>query len=263
MEFKNKIFCEDCRITMENMICEDFKVDLILTSPPYNTSKYGNLSNKQKDNRNRRYDVFIEDKSDDSYINWTIAIFDYFDKILSENGVVLYNLGYGNEKNELMWNCVYYLIKYSNFTIVDDIIWKKKNAVPNVSSPNKLTRICEHIFVFCRKSEYMSFKTNKRVINVSKVGQKFYNNFSNFIEASNNDEPCELNKATFSSDLVEQLLSMYVPKSKEVVVYDAFMGTGTTAKGCEMYGVNWVGSEISEAQVEYARNRLKSVQLTL
>lgn len=35
--FVNKLFCEDCRVTMKNMICENFKVDAIITSPPYNT----------------------------------------------------------------------------------------------------------------------------------------------------------------------------------------------------------------------------------
>lgn len=259
----NNLFCEDCKLTMENMICEGFKVDLILTSPPYNTSKYGNLSNVQKDNRNRRYDILVEDKTDEQYINWTLNIFKCFDKVLQKNGVILYNLSYGNEKNELMWNCVYSIMKYTNFTIVDDIIWKKKTAVPNVSSPNKLTRICEHIFVFCRKSEYMTFKTNKQVINVSKVGQKFYNNIYNFIEASNNDESCKLNKATFSTDLVLQLLSIYAPQSKEVTVYDPFMGTGTTANACKLYGVNYIGSEISEEQVKYANNRLNNMQTRL
>ena len=260
-EFLNRFFCEDCRVTMSNMICEDFKVDLILTSPPYNTSKYGNLQNNQKDNRNRRYDVFVESKTDEQYINWTLGIFDYFDKILSKNGVVIYNINYGNEKNELMWKVIYSILQFSNFTIVDDIIWKKKNAVPNVSSPNKLTRIVEHILVFCRKSEYMSFSTNKQVINISKVGQKFYNNVNNFIESPNNDGACELNKATFSTDLVLQLLSIYAPDGS--IVYDPFMGTGTTANACEKYGVDWIGSEISEAQVEHSKNRLKSIQSRL
>lgn len=263
MEFYNTFFCEDCRITMENMICDDINVDLILTSPPYNTSKYGNLSNNQKDNRNRRYDVFVENKSDEQYINWTISIFDYFDKVLSENGVILYNLGYGNEKNELLWNCLYHILHCTNFTIVEDIIWKKRNAVPNVSSPNKLTRIVEHIFVFSRKSEYMDFKTNKQFLKFGKNGQKYYENRYNFIEAPNNDGVCSLNKATFSTELVLKLLEIYCPQSKNSVVYDPFMGTGTTAKGCVEYGVTYIGSEISEAQVEYSKKRVNSIQSKL
>jgi DNA modification methylase len=45
--------------------------------------------------------------------------------------------------------------------------------------------------------------------------------------------------------------------SKGDVVYDSFMGTGTTAVGCFKYGSNVVGSELSDGQFEYSINRLK------
>lgn len=55
--------------------------------------------------------------------------------------------------------------------------------------------------------------------------------------------------------MCEKLLSLYAqPKS---VVYDPFMGTGTTAVACQRLGHYYLGSEISEAQVEFALNRLK------
>ena len=107
----------------------------------------------------------------------------------------------------------------------------------------------------------MSFKTNKKFLKYGKNGQKYYENIYNFIEAQNNDEPCKLNKATFSTDLVLKLLSIYAPPKS--IVYDPFMGTGTTAKGCELYGCKWIGSEISEAQVEYSKERLNSIQTKL
>ena len=66
---------------------------------------------------------------------------------------------------------------------------------------------------------------------------------------------CKLNKATYSSDLCKQLLNMYVKEGN--TVYDCFMGSGTTAIACEELGMNCYGSEISEAQVEYSRNRLE------
>ena len=40
-------------------------------------------------------------------------------------------------------------------------------------------------------------------------------------------------------------------------MYDPFMGTGTTAIACEELNLNCVGSELSEAQVEFSQNRLK------
>ena len=35
------------------------------------------------------------------------------------------------------------------------------------------------------------------------------------------------------------------------------LGTGTTAIACEELNINCIGSELSEAQVEYSKNRLE------
>ena len=61
---------------------------------------------------------------------------------------------------------------------------------------------------------------NKDVDSVSKKGQTIYTNVFNFIEAPNNDGSCDLNKATFSSQLVRKLLLMY--GKDDFVIYDSF-----------------------------------------
>ena len=93
--------------------------------------------------------------------------------------------------------------------IADKITWKKRNALPNNSSKNKLTRICEDVFVFCRKDEYLTFNANKPVSSIGTNGQTFYKCIYNFIEAPNNDGKNPLNKATFSKELVTKLLDIY------------------------------------------------------
>lgn len=255
-EYVNHIFCEDCMVTMKNMVKDDFKVDCVLTSPPYNTVRKGAIYNSQKarDEGYGRYDIYVEDKTDEEYIDWTINLFNYFDKILSKNGVVIYNLSYSNENTELMWRVVYNILENTNFTIADNIIWKKKNALTNGASNNKLIRLCEYIYIFCRKEEFKTFKTNKKVSKIGTNGQKYYHSIFNFIEAPNNDGKCEINKATFSTELVLKLLEIYVQDNS--IVYDCFMGTGTTANACKIKGLDYVGSEISQAQVNYARERL-------
>lgn len=42
-----------------------------------------------------------------------------------------------------MWLTIADILRNTNFTIADSIIWKKKSALPNNVSPNKLTRITE------------------------------------------------------------------------------------------------------------------------
>lgn len=143
--------------------------------------------------------------------------------------------------------------------IADTIIWKKSSALPNNTSSNKLTRIVEYVFVICRKNEFDTFQANKAIKSVSSRGQKYYENIFNFIEAPNNDGPCKLNKATYSSDLVLSLLNIYARSND--VVYDPFMGTGTTVIGCLKYNdrnndIECIGSELSEGQIEFAENRI-------
>lgn len=247
--------------TMKTMQQENRKVDIILSSPPYNSGRPTN-SKRSFDNYESRYDIHLDDMTDEEYGDWIASLFNEFDKILSKDGVILWNVSYGNEKPNSMWLSLLSLLQKTNFMIAEMIVWKKRAALPNNVSRNKLTRIVEPVFVLCRKDEYKTYNANKQVKSHSRTGQAYYENTYNFIEAPNNDGPCSLNKATYSSDLCVQLLSIYAKKDSSV--YDPFMGTGTTAIACEMYGdenMVCIGSELSEAQTEYSKERLDTFRL--
>ena len=257
------IFNEDCFETMKRFEENGDKVNVILTSPPYNTGR-PNTSEKARQHHEARYDIHMDTMTQDEYIDWTIRLFNEFDKILAKDGVILWNISYGSDGTVnkegigLVWLVIADIIRKTNFTTADRIIWKKKSALPNNVSKNKLTRIVEDVFVFCRKDEYKTFQCNKEVSSVGKTGQTFYKIMYNFIEAPNNDGSCILNKATYSSELCEKLLTMYANNAN--IVYDPFMGTGTTAVACKRLGINCFGSEISKDQVDYAYERLKNVE---
>lgn len=245
----DKIYNGDCMKLMRML--DDKSIGIVLTSPPYNTGRnHGKMENHEV-----RYDIYIEHRDVEEYSNWTISLFNDFDRILKKDGCVLWNVSYGGENNTQMWLTIAEILQQTTFTVADCIIWKKKSALPNNSSSNKLTRICEYIFVLCRKDEYQTFKCNKKVKSCSKTGQKYYENIFNFIEAKNNDGSCSLNKATFSSELVEKLLDIYSTSDNDIVL-DPFMGTGTTAVGCKNRNKHFIGFELSSAQVEYANKRL-------
>ena len=257
-----RIFNENCIDTMNKMLEFDQKIDLILTSPPYNTGRPSN-SERSRNNNEGRYDIHLDNMTQSEYCNWCVSLFNQFDKVLNQNGVILWNVSYGSdatvntESIGLIWLSIADIIRNTPFTVADRIIWKKKSALPNNVSKNKLTRIVEDIFVFCRKNEYKTFNCNKTVSSIGKNGQTFYNNYFNFIEAKNNDGTCKLNKATFSSDLCLQLLELYA--NQDTIVYDPFMGTGTTAVACKQKELTCFGSELSQEQVEFANKRLEEV----
>ena len=254
--FVNNIYCEDCRETMEHL--PENSVDLILTSPPYNTSR--NIRNERALKENEgRYKEYNDAQDNEDYIKFLVQdVFNQgYNKVLKPNGVILFNLSYGSENPSVMFELIHSISSCTCFMVADVICWKKSNALPNNTSPNKLTRICEFVFVICRQDEYKTYRTNKQITKVSKVGQKYYSSIYNFVEARNNDGTCKLNKATFSTDFVTALLEMYAKDNKNFIVYDSFNGTGTTSVACKKYGCSYVGSELSKEQCEYAERRLE------
>ena len=259
----NKIYNEDCNSTLQKM--DNHFIDIVLTSPPYNTGR-PTTSDRGRENHEGRYDVHMDTVPTQEFIDWIITLFNQFDRVLKPNGCVLWNMSYASDEsvntdnNDMLWLVIADIIKRTNFTVVDNITWKKNSALPNNVSKNKLTRICEPVFVFSRKDERMTFTANKKVSSVGKNGQTFYTPVENFIQARNNDENCPLNKATYSSDLCEQLLNIYAKPGS--VVYDPFMGSGTTAVACKRLGHSYIGSEISANQVSWAEERISGTKKT-
>ena len=255
-----EIYNEDCFKTMENIPIG--QIDIVLTSPFYNTNKKAGKANTLQTSKIKegyyshvRYDTHVDSMTDDEYSAFTVNLFNEFDRILNLGGVVLYNLNYGAENTEGMFRAINSVITETPFTIADVIVWKKSNALPNNCSPNRLTRIWEFVFVFCRKEESKTFNCNKKIKSYRKTGQASYENITNYIEARNNDGGCPLNKATYSTELCNKLLDIYAVRP-DTWVYDPFMGSGTTAVACIKRGYNCLGSEISAGQCEFAKQRV-------
>lgn len=243
----------DCLEQMKHIA--NGEVNKIITSPPYNIVR--------PNSTDRGYDLYQDGMSNEEYIKWTIDIFKEYDRILAPNGCICYNMSYGTENTEVMNLTVAEILKQTNFTLADILVWKKSSATPNNVSSNKMTRICEFVYVFCRRDEFFTFTANKQIIGYrDDQGQAIYENVFNFFTAKNNEESQELNKATFSPQFVWQLIDRYVGEND--VVLDNFSGTGTTMVACISRGINVIGIELSEAQCEYTVNRInKGVQLSL
>lgn len=251
----SKLYNGDCIQVMQDLYSEGIRVDKIITSPPYNTQRPSAID--------RGYDLYKDDKTNDEYIAWVLNIFDIYDKILNKNGCIMWNMNYGMENTELMNLTIADIIRKTNFTIADILVWKKKTASPNNTSTNKMTRICEFVYVFCRRDEFGTFTSNKQKLTIREDNnQDYYENVFNFFVASNNDESTDFNKATFSTEFVNELINRYVRNTD--IVMDNFSGTGTTMYACECRNIKGYYIELSEQQCEHSANRiLKGVQQSI
>lgn len=249
----NQIYNEDCFKTLDRMAEEGIKIDGVLTSPPYNmTKRKGGYADTG------RYDVYEDWKSEDEYISWTIALFNKIEKVLNAQRTIIYNFSYSIENPSLPYKLVAELVQNTPFDLVDTIIWKKKCGLPFPANGKRLSRNWEYIFVFARKEEMNTYENNRRVKSVSeKTGQTYYEALYNFVDASNNDGKCPYNQATYSSELCDKLLDIYARDGW--TIYDPFIGSGTTAVSCKKRNLSYIGSEISERQCEFARERIEKM----
>ncbi len=74
--------------------------------------------------------------------------------------------------------------------------------------------------------------------------------------SSSQDKIAFRHPAIFPEKLVEDQILTWTNEGD--VVYDCFMGSGTTAKVAELLGRRWLGSEVSEEYVRIAQERLSS-----
>ena len=250
----NKIYNEDCFATIKAMKESGQKIDFVLTSPPYNmTKRKGGYADTG------RYDVYRDWKSEEEYLKWTADLFNELDGVLNKNRSIAYNFSYSIENPSLPYKLIVYIESNTEFRLVDTIIWKKKCGLPFPANGKRLSRNWEYVFVFARKDEMDTYENNRQVKSISeKTGQKYYEATYNFVEAKNNDGKCEYNQATYSTELCEKLMDIYC--QDDWVVYDPFMGSGTTAVACSKRNIPYIGSEISSDQVKFSEERLKNVK---
>lgn len=248
-----KIYNEKCEDTMDLHI-ENKSIDLIITSPPYNmTKRKGGYADSG------RYDEYNDWKEENDYLKWTTNVFNKFDKILKDNKLIIYNFSYSIENPSLPYKLIYEIEINTNFTLVDSIIWKKKCGLPFPANKYRLSRNWEYIWVFCKKSNIDNFDIFKPISKVGANGQTYYRTYYNFIEAKNNDIKTSFNQATYSTELIDKILEIY--GDRDYVVYDPFMGTGTTGVSCKKNGTNFIGSEISKLQCDYSIKRIEEYNI--
>jgi len=224
----NKIYNENCLDTMARM--PDNFVDLVVTSPPYNLGAKHHTGN----NTFSAYDLYVDDMDESDYQYWQIKVLNEIYRILKPNGSLLYN--HKNRIKNGVQISPYEWIFKSNLIVKQELTWF--NGSQN--------------FDKCR-----FYPMTERIYWLSKTKDTdFFNEIGqNDLIKDTAEGTDKEHKRAFPVQLCRRFILCF-PNSK--LVYDPFMGSGTTAVASIKEGRNYIGSEISSKYVEIAEKRISA-----
>jgi DNA modification methylase len=248
----NKIYCESNLETMARMP-DDF-IDLVVTSPPYDNLRTYN-----------GYSFPFEDIAKELF------------RITKQGGVVVWIVAdatiNGSETGTSFKQALYF--KECGFNLHDTMIYEK-DAI-SFPDKNRYQNSFEYMFVFSKKypsvrniindRKNISFGrkvtgTNRIASGQTKKASCYGNNIKEFgarwnVWRINTDKGN--NKTGHPAMFPEKLASDHIISwsNEHDLVYDPFMGSGTTAKMALINNRKFIGSEISQEYVDLANKRLE------
>ena len=234
----NHIYNEDCLKTLQRM--EDNSIDLICTSPPYNKGAHAKASDGKLWNAIIDYDSYDDSMPQDDYEEWQKTIIKECLRVLRPSGSLFYN-----HKDLIEDGHIIHPKWMYDFNVHQLIIWNRL-ATPNVGNRYFLPTT-EYVYLVIKDAKKFKFNRNNACFNSC---------VWNLTAELNTKHP-----APFPLKLVDNMICACTDEGD--VVYDPFMGSGTTALACVKYKRNYIGSEISSTYVKMAQDRINEENMTL
>ena len=248
----NKIYNENCLDTMRRM--PDNFVDLTITSPPYNMKlkvqkgKYQHILSSSPwaaDDARTKYCGDFED---------SLPIEDFYKlhseivtELLRVSKMIFYNISIVAGSKRAFFKIIG---EYSDF-VKEIIIWDKGHGQPAIS-PGVLNRQSELIIVF----------DNSTAINRTFSKCNFdRGTLSDVWKIARGKKISKDHGAVFPEELVQKIIENFSDEGD--LIYDPFMGTGTTGHVASLYKRNYIGSEISKNYCKVAEERIWNPLLEL
>lgn len=251
----NRIYNENCVETMARM--PDGFIDLTVTSPPYDDL--------------RAYNGYSFDFG---------AVVENLYRVTAEGGAVVWvvcdKTVNGDETGTSFRQALGF--KEMGFKLWDTEIFAKNNPIPG-DCGDRHRNVFEYMFVLTKGAPKTFNPIEVPAINPGKAfeqfrlernGRNYYrganpivtgatrkaaNIFYYSVGVNGDDFGAFNHPAVFPEQLAKDRIASWSNPSD--LVYDPFMGSGTTAKAAHQLGRRWIGSEISAEYVELANKRLE------
>ena len=234
------LYNEDCLVAIDSL--DDKFIDLVITAPPQNL-------------------CWESDKSLDYliYITWLTEIFKRLYLKMVSGGRICINIGDYNNGGIPVRSDVIQLMKNLGYGVYTSIIWSRYTSnetewgtFQNPKAPSFPSPI-RHILVFYKETMVIDEKgeidlTKEEFINWASgewnMGYSVEHRREWMVSHMDNFEEGEKYPVGFPEELPERLMKMFSYKSNDVIVFDPFMGLGTTGVVAKKLGRSFIGSEI-------------------
>ena len=246
----NRNYNESNLETMARM--PDCFVDLTVTSPPYDNLRTYN-----------GYSFEFEKVAKELY------------RVTKEGGVVVWIVGdatiKGSETGTSFRQALF--LKDCGFNLHDTMIWSKPNAMPTQST--RYQQGFEFMFVFTKGKlkTFNPIKTESKCKGVKVKKHRAKTDGHNYNEEGYYTVSAEKmidnvwsivnvkNKTKHKAIFPEQLANDHIISwsNENDLIYDPFMGSGTTAKMAKINKRNWIGSEISKEYCDIINTRVSAL----
>lgn len=265
----NKVYNEDCLNTMSKI--EDNTIDLVITSPPYDDLRTYNQHITGNKTEFNGYSFPFETIAQELF------------RITKSGGVVVWVVGdatnKGTETGTSFRQALYFM--ECGFDLYDTMIYQKTGTP--FPQKTRYNQVFEYMFVFSKGKPNNFNPILKKNITAGAVrnSRKFRAANGEMIPGFNGKAVNEygienniwvikngMNKST--KDLVafehpaifpeELVIKHIITWTKENdLIYDPFMGSGTTAKMSILSNRRWVGSELDSSYCEIINKRLENL----
>lgn len=242
----NKVYNESCLETLKKM--KDGSVDAVITSPPYNMNlriRNGKYCSRQiVKELSTKYSNFDDNLPIDEYYDLHLNI---LKELLRVSDMVFYNIQIVTGSKRAIFKIIGELSDY----LKDIVIWDKGYGQPAMAE-RVMNRRTELVLIF-DKNNAISRQFEKCNFNRGTLDDLWLIKRGKKVSSEHG--------AVFPEELVSTILDNFTNEGD--VIYDPFMGTGSTAVVCKKLKRKFIGSEISKEYMKVINERLKGVTETL
>ena len=246
--FKNKIINGDSIKELKKIPDESF--DLIFADPPYNLQLRNQLIRPDRSKVDAVKDKWDQFKSFEEYDNFSKEWLTECKRVLKDNGTIWVIGSYHN-----IFRLGYH-IQNLGYWILNDVIWKKNNPMPNFRG-TRFTNAHETL-IWASKNKNSKYTFNYQSVKCLNDDLQMRSDW-NLPICSGSERIKKNGKKVHSTQKPESLLYrvLLASTNKGDFVFDPFLGTGTTAITAKKMGRNYFGIEKEKKYFKIAKQRLE------